>query len=54
MHFHIVKMYKDKEVNTNVKNIVLSMCDVKLFYYTEFGTPLTTIFPILFQYCYKY
>ena len=47
-------MYKDKEVNTNVKNIVLSMCDVKLFYFTEFGTPLTTIFPILFQYCYTY
>jgi hypothetical protein len=21
---------------------------------TEFGTPLTTILPILFQYCYKY
>jgi hypothetical protein len=31
MHFHIVKMYKDKEVNKNVKNILLSMCDVKLF-----------------------
>ena len=28
MHFHIVKMYKDKEVNKNVKNIFLSMCDV--------------------------
>jgi hypothetical protein len=24
-------MYKDKEVNKNVKNIFLSMCDVKLF-----------------------
>ena len=24
-------MYKDKEVNKNVKNIILSMCDVKLF-----------------------
>jgi hypothetical protein len=31
MHVHIVKMYKDKEVNKNVKNIFLSMCDVKLF-----------------------
>jgi hypothetical protein len=31
MHFHIVKMYKDKEVNKNDKNIFLSMCDVKLF-----------------------
>ena len=27
MHFHIVKMYKDKEVKKNVKNICLSMCD---------------------------
>jgi hypothetical protein len=31
MHFQIVKMHKDKEVNKNVKNIFLSMCDVKLF-----------------------
>jgi hypothetical protein len=31
LHFHIVKMYKDKEVNKNVKIIFLSMCDVKLF-----------------------
>ena len=35
MHFHIVKMYKDKvykdkEVNKNVNNIFLSMCDVKV------------------------
>jgi hypothetical protein len=27
-----VKMYKDKEVDKNVKNIFLSMCDVKLFF----------------------
>ena len=49
-------MYKDKEVNKNVKNMVLSMCDVSVFdiYFTEFGTALTTILPILFQYCYKY
>jgi len=31
MHFHIVKMYKDKEVKKNAKNICLSMCDVKIF-----------------------
>jgi hypothetical protein len=31
MHFHIVKMYKDKEVNKNVKIFFFSMCDVKLF-----------------------
>ena len=29
--FHIVKMYKDKEVKKNVKDIFLSMCDVKIF-----------------------
>ena len=30
-------MYKDKEVNKNVKNIFLSMCDVKVsdIYFTE-------------------
>jgi hypothetical protein len=28
---HIGKMYKDKEVNKNVKNICLSMCDVSVF-----------------------
>ena len=56
MDFHIVKMYKDKEVDKNVKNIFLSMCDVNVFdiYFTEFGTALTTILSILFQYCYKY
>ena len=51
MDFQIVKMHKDKEVNKNVKNIVLSMCDVREF--LTF-TALTTILPILFQYCYKY
>ena len=35
-------MYKDKEVNKNVKDIFLSMCDVKIF--------LTNILPILFLY----
>ena len=49
MDFHIVKMYKDKEVNKSVKNIFSSMCDVSVFniYFTEFGTALT-ILPILF------
>jgi hypothetical protein len=49
-------MYKDKEVNKNDKNIFLSMCDVKVsdIYFTEIGTALTTILPILFKYCYKY
>ena len=50
-------MYKDKECNKNVKNIFFinvwrkSVFDIN---FTEFGTDLTTILPILFQYCYKY
>ena len=46
-------MYKDKEVKKNIKNIFLSMCDVKVFLtftFTEYGTVLTTILPILFLY----
>jgi hypothetical protein len=46
-------MYKDKEVKKNVKNIFLSMCDVKMFLtftFTEYGTVLTAILPILFLY----
>jgi len=56
MDFHIVKMYKDKEVNKNVKNIFLSMRDVKVsdIYFTEFGAVLTTVLPVLSKYCYKY
>jgi hypothetical protein len=53
MHFHIVKMYKDKEVKKNVKNILLSMCDVKVsltFTSLNMVLLLTTILPILFQY----
>jgi hypothetical protein len=57
MHFHIVKMYKDKEVNKNVKNIFFINVWRKIVFdicFTEFGTALTTILPIFFQYCYKY
>ena len=46
-------MYKDKEVKKNVKNIFLSMCDVKVFLtftFTEYGTALTTVLSILFLY----
>ena len=46
-------MYKDKEVKKNVKNMFLSICDVKVFLtftFTEYGTVLTTILPILFLY----
>ena len=57
MHFHYVKMYKDKEVNKNVKAIlfinVWRKTDFDL-YFTEFGTALTTTLPVLFLYCYKY
>ena len=56
MHFHVVKMYKDKEVKENVKNIFINVWRKNVFdiYFTEFGTALTTILPIFFQYCYKY
>ena len=46
-------MCKDKEVKKNVKNIFISMCDVKVFLtftFTEYGIALTTILPILFLY----
>jgi hypothetical protein len=45
-------MYKDKEAKKNVKNIFLSMCYVKVsvIYFTEYGTALTTVLPILFLY----
>ena len=51
MHFHIVKMYKDKEV-TNVKNFFVNVWRKNIFdiYVTEYGTALTTIIPILFLY----
>ena len=46
-------MYKDKEVKKNVKNIFFSVCGVGVFLtftFTEYGTVLTTILPILFLY----
>ena len=45
MHFHIVKMYKDKEVKKNVKNSFVINVGRK---FTEYGTVLKTILPILF------
>jgi hypothetical protein len=50
MHFHIVKMYKDKEVK-NVKNFVVNVWrkNISDSYVTEYGTALTTILPILFH-----
>jgi hypothetical protein len=39
-------MYKDKEVNKIVKNILLSMCDVKLFLtFASLG------FVLFYQFC---
>ena len=51
MHFHIVKMHKDKEV-ANVKNFFVNVLRKSIFdiYVTEYGTALTTILPILFLY----
>jgi hypothetical protein len=51
MHFHIVKMYKDKEVQ-NVKNFFVNVWRKNIFdiYVTEYGTALTTILPILYKY----
>jgi hypothetical protein len=56
MHFHIVKMYKDKDVNKNVKDIFFINVWRKIvfdIYFTEFCTALITILPLLFQYCYS-
>ena len=53
MHFHIVKMYKDKEVKKNVKEVFfVNVWRKNIFdiYVTEYGTALTTILPILFLY----
>ena len=53
MHFHIMKMYRDKEVKKNVKDIFfINVWRKNIFdiYVTEYGTALTTILPILFLY----
>ena len=46
-------MYIDKEVKKNVKNILfINVWRKSVFniYFTEYGTALTTILPILFLY----
>ena len=51
--FHIVKMYKDKEVKKNVKDIFLINVwrkNIFYIYVTEYGTALKTILPIWFLY----
>ena len=44
-------MYKDKEVNKNVNFFFINVWRKSIFdiYFTEFGTALTTILPILFH-----
>jgi hypothetical protein len=43
-------MYKDKEVNKNVKTIFLSMCDVKLFL-TFASLGLVLIWQLVYLFC---
>jgi hypothetical protein len=31
MHFHMVGVYGDREVEEGVKNVFLSVCDVRVF-----------------------
>ena len=50
-------MYKDRVSTKNVKDILVSMCDVKVFLtFTSLSLVLllTTVLPVLFKYCYKY
>ena len=50
MHFHIVKMYKDKEIKKNVKDVFfVNVWRINIFdiYVTEYGTASTTILPVL-------
>jgi hypothetical protein len=53
MHFHIVEMYKDKEVKKNVKDVFfINVWRKNIFdiYVTEYGTALITVLPIVFLY----
>ena len=53
MHFHIMKMYKDKEVKEMSRIFFfINVWRKNIFdiYVTEYGTALTTILPILFLY----
>ena len=49
MDFHFVKMYKDKVVK-NIFFINVWRKSVFDIYFTEYGTALTTVLPILFLY----
>ena len=48
MHFHIVKMYKDKK--SKMSRIVLSMCDVKIF--LTFTSPnMVLLWQLFYLFC---
>ena len=51
MDFHIVKMYKDKELKMPII-VFVNVWHKNIFdiYVTEYGTALTNILPILFLY----
>jgi hypothetical protein len=51
MHFHIVKMYKDKESTKCQKYLCINMWRKSVFdiCFTGFGTALATIIPILIK-----
>jgi hypothetical protein len=50
MDFQIVKIYKDKEVHKNVKNIFLSMCDVRVFL-TFTSLNLVLLWQLFYLFC---
>ena len=56
MEVHIVKLYKDKEVNKCQKYSAINVLRKSVFeiYLSEFGAVLTTVLPVFFKYCYKY
>jgi hypothetical protein len=53
MDFQIVKIYKNKNQQKCQKYFLINVWRKSVFdiYFNEFGTALTTILPILFQYC---
>jgi hypothetical protein len=50
IYIHIVKMYKDKEVNKNVKKNFSSMCDVKVFL-TFTSLNLVLLWQLFYLFC---
>ena len=50
IYIHIVKMYKDKEINKNVKFFFSSMCDVKVFL-TFTSLNLVLLWQLFYLFC---